>query len=148
MNLYADIFCVDQWDPDLGGRGLEARLQKGEKIAEGHLRAWRVTREEILAVIMKYIRLVIEHCFAVTGEPSEGDRLMERRLPENVWARIETFLRRLAGLPAWVDKNLSGTVFGAKQNREFWTQVFKTGHSSSGVQIFAGRVDVIDMMRE
>ena len=148
MSLYADIFCVDQWDPDLGGRRLEARLQKGEKIAEGHLRAWRVTREEILAVIMKYIRLVIEHCFAVTGEPSEGDRLMERRLPENVWARIETFLRRLAGLPAWVDKNLSGTVFGAKQNREFWTQVFKTGHSSSGVQIFAGRMDVIDMMRE
>lgn len=148
MSLYAEIFCVDQWDPDLGGRRLEARLQKGEKIAEGHLRAWRVTREEILAVIMKYIRLVIEHCFAVTGEPIERDRLMQRRLPDNVWARIETFLRRLAGLPAWVDKNLSGTVFGAKQNREFWTQVFKTGRSSSGVQIFPGRIDVIDMMRE
>ena len=45
-------------------------------------------------------------------------------------------------------KNLSGTVFGAKQNREFWTQVFKAGRSSSGVQIFASRIDVIDMMRE
>lgn len=148
MSLYADIFCVDQWDPDLGGRRLEARLQAGEKIAEKHLRAWRVTREEILAIIMKYIRAVIEHCFAVTGELVEKNRLMQYRLPENVWARIETFLRHLAGLPAWVDKNLSGTVFGAKQNREFWTEAFKTGRGSTGVQIFAGRMDVIHMMRE
>lgn len=148
MSLYADIFCVDQWDPDLGGRRLEARLQKGEKIAEGHLRAWRVTREEILAIVMRYIRAVIEHCFAVTGELVEKDRLMQHRLPENVWARIETFLRNLAGQAAWVDKNLSGTVFGAKQNREFWAEAFKTGRGSSGVQIFAGRIDVIDMMRE
>ena len=148
MSLYADIFFVGQWDPDLGGRRLEARLQKGEVIAEGHLRAWRVTREEILAVIMKYVRLVIEHYFAVTGRPIEKDRLMQYRLPEDVWARVETFLRRLSGLPAWIDKNLSNTVFGAKQNRDFWAEVFKTGRSAGGVQVFTGPINVIDMMQE
>ena len=107
---------MGQWDPDLGGRRLEARLQKGEVIAEGHLRAWRVTREEILATIMKHVRLVIENYFAVTGKLIEKDRLMQHRLPEDVWARVETFLDRLSGLPAWIDKNLSNTVFGAKQN--------------------------------
>ena len=148
MSLYADIFCVDQWDPDLGGRRLEARLQGGEKIAEGHLRAWRVTREEILAIIVKHIRIVIENCLIVSGELVERDRLMQHRLPENVWERIETFLRRLAALPAWIDKNLSGAVFGAKQNREFWAEAFRTGRGSSGVQIFVGRINVIEMMRE
>ena len=148
MSLYADTFFVGQWDPDLGGRRLEAHLQKGEVIAEGHLRAWRVTREEILATIMKHVRLVIEHYFAVNGIPIEKDRLMQHRLPEDVWARVETFLRRLSGLPAWFDKSLSNTVFGAKQNRDFWTEVFRTGKSTTGVQVFTGPINVIDMMQQ
>ena len=82
MSLYADIFFVGKWDPDLGGRRLEARLQKGEVIAEEHLRAWRVTRKEILVTIMKQVRLVIEHYFAANGIPIEKDRLMQNRLPE------------------------------------------------------------------
>ena len=147
MSLYADIFFVGQWDPDLGGRRLEGRLQKGEVIAEGHLRAWRVTREEILAMIMQHVRLVIENYFAVTGKLIEKDRLMQSRLPEDVWARVKTFLDRLSGLPAWIDKNLSNTVFGAKQNRDFWTEVFKTGRSPGGVQVFTGPINVIEMMQ-
>ena len=148
MSLYADIFFVSQWDPDLGGRRLEARLQRGQVVAEGHLRAWRVTREEILATIMKYVRLVIEHYFAVTGKPIDKDRLMQDRFPEDVWDRVETFLRRLSDLPAWIDKNLSNTVFGAKQNRDFWWDVFKTGRSPTGVQVFTAPINVIDMMQE
>ena len=77
MSLYADIFFVRQWDPDLGGRRLETRLQKGESIAEGHLRAWRVAREEILATILKYVRLVVEHYFAVNGIQIKKDQLMQ-----------------------------------------------------------------------
>ena len=148
MSLYADIFFVRQWDPDLGGRQLETRLQKGESIAEGHLRAWRVAREEILATILKYVRLVVEHYFAVTGKQIEKDQLMQYRFPEDVWARIETFLRRLSGLPTWIDTNLSTTVFGAKQNRDFWAEVFKSGKRPDGGQVFAGPIDVIEMMQE
>ena len=97
---------------------------------------------------MKYVRLVIEHYFAVTGKSIEKGRLMQCRFPEDVWARIETFLRRLSGLPAWIDKNLSTTVFGAKQNRDFWAEVFRTGRSPGGVQVFTGPIEVIDMMQE
>ena len=148
MSLYADIFCVGRWNPDVGGHSLEARLQKGQAIAEEHLRAWRVTREEILATIMKYVRLVIENYFVVTGQVIEKDRLMQHRFPKDVWARVETFLRRLSDLPAWIDKNLSTTVFGAKQNRDFWAEVFKTGKSPGGVQVFSGTINVIEMMED
>lgn len=148
MSLFAEIFFVTQWDPDLGGRRLEARLQKGVTIPEEHLRAWRVSREEILLTIMKYVRLVIEHYFAVTGKQIEKDRLMQLRFPEDVWARVETFLRRLSQLPAWIDKNLSTTVFGAKQNREYWAHIFNTGSSAGGVQVFTKSINVIEMMQE
>jgi hypothetical protein len=148
MNLIADILFVGQWDPDLGGHKLEARLQKGTSIPEGHLRAWRIAREEILANVLSYVRLAIENYYVVLGHVVEKDRLFQHRFPEALWARIETFLRRLAGLPCWIDKNLSTTVFGAKQNRDFWSQIFKTGQAPTGVRVLAKPIDVIEMMRE
>ena len=147
MSLYADTFCVGKWDPDLGGKRLEFRLRQGrEVIPDVHLRAWRVTREEVLSTILKHVRLVIEHYFAVNGVVIEKDKLMQERFPDPVWDRIRAFLVRLAGLPAWVDKNLSNTVFGAKQNRDYWMTVFKTGKSPDGLQVFSRSIDVIEMM--
>src|SRR5262249_57509439 len=39
----------------------------------------------------------------------------------------------LTALPCWVDKNLSSTVFEAKQNRDFWKRVFETGKTPSAL---------------
>jgi len=52
MSLFAEIFFVGKWDPEIAGRKLEYRLQKGDPIPEGHLRAWRIAREEILANVL------------------------------------------------------------------------------------------------
>jgi len=38
-----------------------------------------------------------------------------------------------------VDKNLSSTVFGAKQNRDFWKRVFETGKTQSGARVLLSR---------
>jgi hypothetical protein len=43
---------------------------------------------------------------------------------------------------------LSSTVFGAKQNLDFWKQIFKTGKSPSGVQVLAQSLDLNSMIRE
>src|SRR5204863_7136595 len=45
MSLFAEVFFVGQWDPEIGGRQLEYQIQKGESFPEGHLRAWRISRE-------------------------------------------------------------------------------------------------------
>ena len=66
MSLFAEIFFVDQWDPDIGGRRLESRVLKGEKIPESHLRAWRIAREEVLANVVSWARFVIEQYFIFT----------------------------------------------------------------------------------
>jgi HNH endonuclease len=147
MNLFADIFFVGKWDPEVGGRRLETRLQKGEEIPEHHLRAWRVAREEVLAVILEYVRNVTEHYFAMAGEFVERDRIMQHKIPERLWEHLETFLTRMSELPCWIDKNLSITVFGAKQNRDFWKQVFKTGRAPTGVQVLTKPIDVVEMIK-
>ena len=148
MSLFAEIFFVGKWDPDFGGRRLENRLQKGDPIDEEHLRAWRVAREEILGNIVEWIRLVIENYFAYTGEMMDKERILHGKLPEALWDRVRAFLVNLSKLPCWVDRQLSSTVFGAKQNLDFWKQIFKTGKSPSGVQVLAQSLDLNSMIRE
>jgi hypothetical protein len=46
--MFAEVFFVEQWDPELTGRRIEDRVLKGEAIPLPHLRAWRVAREEVL----------------------------------------------------------------------------------------------------
>jgi hypothetical protein len=48
MSMFAEVFFVEQWDPELTGRRIEDRVLKGEAIPLPHLRAWRVAREEVL----------------------------------------------------------------------------------------------------
>lgn len=148
MNLLADIFFVGQWDPEMGGRKLENRLQKGDHIPEGHLRAWRIAREEILRNVLRWIRVVIENYYAWTGRPVDRDRILQQRFPEDLWRRIELFLRNLAALPCWIDNGLSITVFGTKQNADFWKAIFETGKAPTGVRVLAKPLDLNTMIQE
>jgi hypothetical protein len=147
MSLFAEVFFVGQWDPDLGGRKLESKLQAGDPIAEGHLRAWRITREEVLGNVTRWMRLVIANYFAYTGKVFQEDRPLHTRLPDELWSRMRNFLESLAGLPCWVDRNLAQSVFGPKQNLDFWEKVFTTGRSPSGVQVLAKGLDLQEMVK-
>ena len=104
MSLFAEIFFVGSWDPEIGGQKLENRVQKGDPIPEGHLRAWRVAREEILENLLGWTRLVIENYNAYTGRMIDKEKLLHYPLPEELWKRIKTFLTRLASLPCWIDR--------------------------------------------
>ena len=147
MSLFADVFFVGQWDPEVGGRRLENRVQKGDPVPESHLRAWRIAREEILGNVLRWVRLVIEHYNAFTGRLVYTGRLLQVSLPEELWKRIELFLKNFAGLHCWIDKNLSNTVFGAKQNLDFWNQVFETGVAPTGVRVLAQPLDLQRMIQ-
>jgi hypothetical protein len=147
MSLFAEVFFVGKWDPDLGGRRIENRLQEGETIAEPHLRAWRVAHEEILANIMRWTRLVITHFYAFMGKVVHEDRALQYRMPDELWDHLRSFFENVAGLPCWVDKNLSTTVFGPKQNLDYWEKIFETGRAPSGIQVLAKPLDLNEMIR-
>ncbi|MGC9975432.1 MAG: HNH endonuclease signature motif containing protein [Syntrophales bacterium] len=146
MSLFAEIFFTKKWEPEIGGRRLESRLQAGEQIPEEHLRAWRVAREEILGNILAWVRLVIENYFAWTGQMVDKERILQHPFPEDLWTRIESFLNNLSRLPCWIDKNLSTTVFGAKQNFDFWAQIFTGGKAPNGVRVLTEPLDINKMI--
>ena len=146
MSMFADVFFVGHWDPELGGRRLENRLEAGEQIPENHLRAWRIAREEIMTNVMRWIRLVIANYNAYTGRVVKEDRLLHVQLPDELWDRLKNFLVSLSKLPCWIDRNLSTTVFGPKQNADYWEKVFQTGKSPSNIQILTAPLDLNEMI--
>ncbi len=147
MSLFAEVFFVGHWDPEVGGRRVESRIQAGEAIIEGHLRAWRIAREEIIANVMRWVRLVIANYNAYTGKVIHEDRLLHVRLPDELWNRLRNFFDSLSGLPCWIDRNLSTTVFGPKQNLDYWEKVFQTGRAPSGIQVLTSPLDLNEMIR-
>ncbi len=147
MSLFAEVFFVNHWDPELGGRRLENRLQAGDKIPEAHLRAWRIAREEVITNVARWLRLVIANYNAYTGRVVKEDRLLHVQLPDELWDRLKNFLASLSKLPCWIDRNLGTTVFGPKQNADYWETVFQTGRSPSNIQILAAPLDLNEMIQ-
>ena len=147
MNLFSEVFFIGKWDPETGGRRLESRVHSGDSIQEEHLRAWRVAREEVLANVLRWLRLVIEHYFAFAAQMYDRERLLHRLLPDALWEHMRNFFTNLAGLPCWCDKNLSMTVFGPKQNLDFWENVFLTGKTPLGIQILTQPLDLHQMIK-
>jgi len=137
MSLFAEAFFVGHWDPEVGGSKLEDRVLKGETIPPEHLRAWRIAREEVLANVLKWVRLAIEHYYAFNLEMIAKDRLLQRPLPDVVWSMVQAVLENLGDLPCWVDTKLAQTIFGGKPNRDFWRKIFTDGVSPTGIQVLA-----------
>jgi len=48
----------------------------------------------------------------------------------------------------WVNKELSSTVFGGKQNNDFWQTIFETGKSPQGIQVLAEPINLMKMIVE
>jgi len=147
MNIYADIAFVDRWDPDVGGRTLEKRIQRGDDVPDAHLRAWRLAREEVLANILVWVRGVVTTFNAFHGVVIPDDRVLHQRLSEDAWSRVEDFLRNLAELPCWIDHGMSGTVFGSKQNLDFWETIFETGNAPTGLNVLAKPLNINEMIK-
>ena len=146
MNLFADVFFAGSWDPDVGGYRIENRLQSGQKIPPEHLRAWRISRDEVLGNVIGWLRLSIENYFALTGQMYDRDRLLHKELPQPLWQCIQNFLRSVANLPLWSDTTLSNIVFGPKQNRQFWKQAFETGKTPTDIRVLAEPFDLKQMV--
>ncbi|TRZ85068.1 HNH endonuclease [bacterium] len=147
MSLFSEAFFMGSWDPELGGRRIEKRISDGEAIPESHLRAWRIAREEVMANIMRWVRLVIANFNAYTGKVVYEDRLLHQRLPDELWKRLASFFESMSRLPCWIDRNLSATVFGPKQNFDYWEKIFQTGKAPTGITVLAAPLDLNEMIK-
>jgi hypothetical protein len=148
VNIIAEEIFVGKFDPDIGSYRIENRIQKGEEIQEDHLTAYRMSKEEIIYNWLRYIEQIIKNYFIMQGKPIQEKKLFQYRFPEPLWERIRIFVRNLKNLPLWVNRELSQTIFGGKQNYEFWQTVFETGKTPQGFQVLTEPLDLMKMIKE
>ncbi len=147
MNLVAEEIYIGKFNPGIGTDRIENRLQNGETIDLNHLRAFRMSKEEIIYNWLDYTGQIARQYFIMQGNPDPQERLFQFRFPDQVWNNIRKFLRNLAVLPLWVNTNLSVTVFGGKQNNRFWKTVFETGRTPQGMEVLAEPLNLINMIK-
>ena len=148
MNIIAEEIYMGKFDPDIGTYRIENKIQKGEMIPEKHIIAYRVSKEEVIYNWLKHISQIIKNYFIMQGKPIQEDKLFQYRFPEALWKKVNIYVSNLSNLPIWVNRDLSSTIFGGKQNYQFWQTIFETGRSPQGFQVLAQPIDLMDMIKE
>lgn len=147
LNIVADRIFIGQWDPAIGSSKLESKVQKDLDVPEGHLRAHRLAREEILQAWFELVLSVCQTVVVSTGQLWDNDRPFHRRLPDTVWHSLDCFVTNFSNLPLWKNRSLSSTVFGGKQNLQFWRNAFQTGSANQLIVLAGGGINLIELMK-
>ena len=147
MNIIADQIYIGQYDPIRGVRRIENDVQKGVDVAEPHLRAYRMAKEEIIHNWLRLVHQIVHQFFITTGRVVNNERLFQYEIPETCWQNIENFVDELKRLAVWQNKDLALTAFGGKQNNAYWQSVFETGFAPGGAKIMSEGLNLLEMIK-
>lgn len=147
MNIISEGLLIGKFNPDIGTR-IENKIQKGEDIPETHIVACRMSKEEIMYNWLRYVQHIVKNFFIMQGKPIQEEKLFQYRFPQPLWDRIRIFIKNLGSLPIWINKELSSTVFGGKQNYQYWQTIFETAKTPQGYQVLGEPLDLMKMIQE
>jgi len=148
MNIISEEIFIGKFNPEIGTSKIENKIQKGEDIPEEHLTAYRMAKEEIIYNWLIYIKKIAEYYFLLQGEIINDERLFQCIFPESLWDTIRVAVNNLKDLPFWVNRDLSLTAFGGKQNYDYWRTVFDTAKTPQGVQVLTKPITIPDLIRK
>ena len=147
MNIIAEEIFIDQFDLDIGTSQIESKIQKGEDIPLEHVRAYRMAKEEIMYNWLKYLSQIVQYHLVAQGVPVDEKKLFQYEFSETLWTNIRNYAKNLSLLPLWTNNTLSSTVFGGKQNYQFWQTIFTTGASPQGVKVLAQPINILELQK-
>lgn len=147
-NLLASTFYIGFYDFDIGANKVEDKLRRDETIPDLHLRAVRISREEVLYNILRYVQDLVKQYFLMDGQVIPDVELFQHQFSDKLWTMIKRLLINIANLPLWVNHQLSGTVFGGKRDHEYWKIIFATGKDRSGIQILTKPLNLNELVKE
>jgi hypothetical protein len=106
-----------------------------------------MAKEEILYNWVRYVGQIVKMYFITTGKPIDEDKLFQYAIPEACWDNIENFIESLKRLSIWVNRDLSRSVFGGKQNYEYWQAIFENGKTPHGADVMPKGINVMEMIQ-
>jgi hypothetical protein len=148
MNIIAEEVYIGKFDPDLGTSRIESKVMSGENIPTNHLIAFRMSKEEIIYNWLKMVQQIVKSYFIMNSKYIKEEKLFQYKFTESLWNRIRTFIKNLTGLSIWINKELANTVFGGKQNYDYWQTIFESGKTPQGLKILPKPLDLMEMIQE
>ncbi len=145
MNIIAEKVFIGQFEHPIGTKRIEFNIRDGKSVPEPHLRAFRMAKEEILYNWVRYAGQIVQNYFIMTGKPIDPKKLFQYTIPNDCWKNIENFVENLKRLSIWVNKDLS--IFGGKQNYDYWQSVFESGKTSDEFEVMPTGIDLMEMIR-
>ena len=142
MNIIAEEIFIGKFDFEIGTAQLESKIQKNEVLPEEHMRAYRMAKEEILYNWLKYLSQIIQTHFISLGHPVDEKKLFQYEFSDTLWNNIRNYVINLSELPLWTNNELSNTVFGGKQNNQFWQTIFSTGSTPQGYKVLVSPLNL------
>jgi hypothetical protein len=142
MNIIAEEIFMGKFDFEIGTAQLESKIQKNEVLPEEHMRAYRMAKEEILYNWLKYLSQIIQTHFISLGLPVDEKKLFQYEFSDTLWTNIRNYVLNLSELPLWTNNELSNTVFGGKQNNQFWQTIFSTGSTPQGYKVLVNPLNL------
>lgn len=147
-NILAEELLIDKYDDQIGTHRIENSIAAGMggTIPDSHLVAYRLFKEEIMYNWVKYLKLLIKNHFAYVGAMYDDENLLQQKIPDQLWENIRIFIGNLRDLPVWKDRSMSATIFGGKNNYDFWDEVFRTAKAPDGTQVLSKPLNVAEMI--
>ncbi len=149
-NIIAEQLLINRYDIEIGTNKIENQIanNNGDMITDEHLSACRLFKEEIMYNWVQYIELLVRNYLAMTGVMYDNENLFQQELSEQAWENIKTFLENLRNLPVWRDRSMAATIFGGKNNYDFWKNIFSTGKAPDGTQVLLAGLNIVDMIQK
>lgn len=147
MNIVAEEIFENKFDLDIGTSRIENKIQKNEDVDIEHVRAFRMGKEEIMYNWLKFLSQIVQSHFISQGKPVDEKKLFQNEFSETLWTNIRNYIKNLTLLPLWTNNELSSTVFGGKQNYQYWHTIFTTGSSPQGVVVLAQPINLLELQK-
>ncbi len=149
LSIVADAIYINNFLPELGTSRMEQKIadKKDRDITDGHLIAYRISKEEILYNWVQILKKVISAYFYNTGRMFDENKMFQTYFDDQLWINIENFVVNLSQLPLWKDRSMATTVFSGKRNYDYWKSIFETG-SADGIQVLAKPLNFMDMIKK
>lgn len=148
-NIIAEEILIDKFNAEIGINKIENKIIDGkqDEIPDDHLIAYRLMREEVMYNWVKYLQMVVKNYFSNIGTQYNEENLFQQKFDEQLWINIRNFLRNLRNLPLWKDHGMASTIFGGKQNYEYWNVIFNSGKAPDGTLVLAKSLNIIEMIK-
>lgn len=140
------------FDFQIGVYKIEDKIRKikegkiSERIPDAHLKAYRLSKEEILFNWLKMVKQVIQMYFSNLGKIIDEDRLFQEKFDDRLWENITNLLKNLYNLPIWTDRDR--THLFSKREYGYWKEIFKTGKAPDNTQVLNEGLNIIEMIKK